>query len=62
MAVHAVTQLSDAYHRNEQRGECTVGFLTKSPTVMPHCLSNLPAFDEKDRMYFGHAERRNFDL
>jgi hypothetical protein len=48
MAVHAVTQLKCAHYRNEQRGYSLSGFLTKSPTVMPHCLSNLPAFDVKD--------------
>jgi len=52
MAVHA-----DAHGTTTVRasvtnsgGNALSGFLTKSPAAMPHCLSNLPAFDVKDRM------------
>jgi len=50
MAVNALSKPEHLYALPEQTAggiHCRV-FLTKSPTVMSHCLSNLPAVDVKD--------------
>ena len=50
MAVHAyaheTTTVRDCV--TNSGGNALSGFLTKRPTVLPHCRSNLPAFDGKD--------------
>lgn len=52
MAVHADTHRMATVRASvtNSGGNALSGFLSKSPAVMPHCLSNLPAFDVKDRM------------